>query len=226
MTKTSSSRNDVAIDPLRIAIITVPIENFPTSPIVFHRKGADLKDEFRKRKTEGTKVRKREIVKPEEEALKCLYLCEDGGYGIPATALKNAMVSAAHANIGLPKTELRKSIFVVPDDPGDPDHSCPGGLIRLNAPGGYRVREDLVVLSRGASDLRWRPEFSEWSAEVRIQFLENRISPETIINLVELAGFGIGLCEGRPEKKGALEWGRFRVVRNAVETTEAEEAKS
>ena len=63
----------------------------------------------------------------------------------------------------------------------------------------------------GSTDLRYRPEFSEWSILLRIEYDTEWISADTIVNLLERAGFGIGIGEMRPQKGG--EFGRFQVDR-------------
>jgi hypothetical protein len=35
------------------------------------------------------------------------------------------------------------------------------------------------------------------------------VSREQLLALVDQAGWGVGICEGRPERSSALGWGRF-----------------
>ena len=44
--------------------------------------------------------------------------------------------------------------------------------------------------------------FSGWSAEFTIQFTENVYSLEQIINIINLAGFGLGIGSGRTSGYG------------------------
>jgi hypothetical protein len=38
------------------------------------------------------------------------------------------------------------------------------------------------------------------------------VSEQQLDALMDAAGFGVGICEGRPEKQSALGWGRFARV--------------
>lgn len=49
--------------------------------------------------------------------------------------------------------------------------------------------------------------FSGWSTEIEIAFTENTYSLEQIINIINLAGFGIGIGSGRSSG-----YGRYHVV--------------
>lgn len=73
------------------------------------------------------------------------------------------------------------------------------------------LREDVVRLmgKSHAPDLRYRPMYRDWSARIVISFPPGIITPRSILNLVNIAGKYIGLCEWRPEKGG--EWGMFKI---------------
>jgi len=73
------------------------------------------------------------------------------------------------------------------------------------------MREDMVRVGMGVADIRYRPQFDPWAAKVRIAFNAAAISPEQIANLLDIAGFGVGVGEWRPEKDGSF--GRFHVSR-------------
>ena len=74
------------------------------------------------------------------------------------------------------------------------------------------MREDIVRVGMGSADLRFRPVYDPWAINLRVTYDADLLNAETIFNLFERAGFGIGLGEWRPEKGG--EWGRFRVARS------------
>ena len=71
------------------------------------------------------------------------------------------------------------------------------------------MREDTVRVGAGSTDLRYRPEFRNWSMILNFEFDAQALTQPTILNLVQRAGFGVGLGEWRPEKGG--EYGRFEV---------------
>ena len=72
------------------------------------------------------------------------------------------------------------------------------------------MREDTVKISMGTTDIRFRPEYRAWSMEFDIVFNGRAISPEQIVNLVNIAGFGIGIGDWRPERSG--QFGMFHVA--------------
>jgi hypothetical protein len=74
------------------------------------------------------------------------------------------------------------------------------------------MRQDMVRLQTGVSDVRFRGEFREWSASFIVKYNTAVISPEIITNLINLAGFSVGLGEWRPDKGGR--YGMFHVATN------------
>lgn len=71
----------------------------------------------------------------------------------------------------------------------------------------HHVDEKLMSPKRGAPVLVYLNRFSGWSAEITISYLENMYSLEEIINIINLAGFGIGIGSGRTSG-----FGRYHVA--------------
>lgn len=197
---------DITLEPMKLGEFSVTI--IGTTPLIVHRFSEKAKAMLSSKKTEGVGASRkmRELVDPEVEADAGSYLLEDGSQGLPLTALKKAIVGGAHKDLGLPKTVVQSSLFLFADGYEQRDGSP---LIRINAPS-YRTREDMVRVGNDASDVRWRREYpAGWTATVRIQFDSAKLNASNIVNLIERAGFGVGLCEWRPERGG--EFGRFAV---------------
>lgn len=150
----------------------------------------------------GKKTKIRDVRDPQADFDSASYRLSDGSYGFPLTSIKNAIVEVAHVDTGVPKTTVRRAMFIEGDE---------GILCRLDIPGPPKMREDVVRVSRGGTDLRYRPEHTEWAIDLRITYDTSLLNAETIFNLIERAGFGIGIGEWRPQKSG--EFGRFRVAR-------------
>ena len=74
------------------------------------------------------------------------------------------------------------------------------------------IREDAVTIGISTRGLTYRPEYPEWQVRIAIEFNPRLVSQEQLLALVDQAGWGIGICEGRPEKSSALGWGRFARV--------------
>jgi hypothetical protein len=125
------------------------------------------------------------------------YIDLGATFGFPSTGLKKAMASGGYrAKVTKDKVSIFGAFFIE------------GEFLEIksNPP---EMREDTVRLSSGVSDLRYRPFFREWSAEVNIEFNADVITPTQLANLLNIAGFAVGLGENRPEKGG--QFGMFKV---------------
>ena len=201
----------VKLKPIEQSIMTVRIKSL--SPFIQH-KWSQKSLQMMKDKHAGLRVRNRDVRDPQQEFLDATYRCEDGRYGFPAGGIKKSLTEAAHKDIGLDKKLLRKALFVRPDDKIN-------NLIALETEDPI-MREDVVRVGSGSTDIRYRPEFKDWAMTLNLEFNSRAISQESILNLVEIAGFGVGLGEWRPEKDG--EYGRFAVDREfAIETLRFEQ---
>lgn len=134
---------------------------------------------------------------PEADYKSCFYYTPSGAYGFPAIGVKAAMVSACRF-VDAKMTMARGAFHI----------DCE----MLEVIGTPRPREDMVRIAMGTADIRYRPEFPDWRIPVTIKFNAAVISPEQIANLLNTAGFGIGIGEWRPEKNGS--YGRFHVASN------------
>jgi hypothetical protein len=189
--------SDVKVRPIKQATAVLTVEG---SSIMVQHKWSEKAKEMMRQKKAGRKTKTREVCNPEKEARDATYFTADGQYGIPVTALKKAIIGAAHKDLGIEKTLVRKSVFIRCSDPG-------GVLpIRCDEP---IIREDPVRVGAGSADLRYRPQFDKWECDVEIEFDEDNLTLEDLANLINRAGFGVGILEFRPEKGG--EWGRFRI---------------
>jgi len=170
------------------------------TPLIQH-KWSDKALRQMREKGEGRKTKAREARDPQGEMEAATYLTVGGDYGIPVTALKSAMIAAAHKDLGIEKTMVRKALFIrCNDDNGVLEMTCSDPV----------MREDCVRVGAGAADLRYRPEFREWGLSFEVEYDAELLRIDDIVNLVNRAGFGVGLNEWRPEKGG--EYGRFEVV--------------
>jgi len=148
----------------------------------------------------GKKSKNRDIRDPEQECSDATYVTKDGKFAIPGMALKRAFISAAHKDIGIEKTLVRKALFVRIEDED--------GLIPIEAKDPV-MREDVMRVGMGSTDLRYRPEFKKWGAVMTIEFDAELLTENDVIALVNRAGFGVGILEGRPEV--GRDFGRFEI---------------
>lgn len=169
-----------------------------TSPLIQHAWSDKALKQMRD-KHAGNKTKNRDVRDPQKEGEEAAYRTSDGRYGIPAAAVKKAMITAAHKDIGIEKTVVKKAIRIISEDE---DNIIP---IDCDEP---EIREDAVRV-QSATDLRYRPYFHRWSADISFEVDAEWLTIESLVNLINRAGFGVGICEWRPEKGG--EFGRFQL---------------
>lgn len=159
-----------------------------TSSLITHPFGKKSLKMIEDKQQGKAKSSKHDVRDPEQEYLDSMYICEDGSYGFPAIGFKGAVVTAAN-DAGIQKVLARRAFHVVD-----------GELVKIESE--PSMRTDRVTIGMGTTDVRYRAEFKEWSANIPIIFNEGVISLEQLINLFRIAGFGVGIGEWRPERNG------------------------
>jgi hypothetical protein len=185
----------ITIPELRKERVTFTI--IGDSPFIMHKWSDKAKNEMFEKQQKKAK-NAREARNPEEEMRACLYVISNGEaeerYGFPSVAFKRAAIRAAN-DAGMKMTDARRMFHVI------------GEFVEIL--GKPTMREDMVKLQSGTAMIRFRPEFKTWKAVVNVDYNAGVISPEQIINLFQLAGFGVGLGDWRPEKNGV--YGMFHI---------------
>lgn len=195
-----------------IRSIDVTLRGKAGSLLVVHAFAEKAKQEIRDKQQKKAKKAK-EQRDAQAEFLAARYIDPQGRECVPVTALKKALISAATAFDGLTKVALRQALFVSPT--GDPG-SALVPIRRLDGSDAASVmREDAVTIGINTRGLTYRPMYEEWQLEISIEFNSRLVSEEQLLALVDQAGWGVGICEGRPERSSALGWGRFERVDKA-----------
>jgi len=137
------------------------------------------------------------------------HISVNGWNGIPCPAFRAAMIDACRT-VGMVMTRAKMAVFVLPDG-FDKDDGTP--LVKLIADKPERT-ESLVRNDNGGADIRIRPMWRNWEADVSVEFDADMITPESVINLLDRAGRQVGVGEGRPYSKNSVGqgWGTFTVV--------------
>jgi hypothetical protein len=184
----------IAAERLRIPIIG-------TAPLLVHRFSEKAKrqmlDAMQGRKSPKT------AKDPEAEYQAAFYRLKDpDGYGFPSIAFKAATVGGARFYAGITMTALKQFLFF------DGEIGVDGQkLVRID--GEAHMREDVVKVGRNGTDLRYRPEFSTWSATLDVIYVVSALTRGSVLSLIDAGGMGVGVGEWRPEKDG--DFGTFRV---------------
>lgn len=125
----------------------------------------------------------------------------------PARAIRNAMIDAARVVEGAPAmTVLKNAIFVVgPSGTADPMIPIEGGRCYM--------REDPVRNATGVADVRIRAAYAGWKMRFAVHVPQSVLTPTQVAQLLEHAGFAVGIGEWRPSGKTGKggEFGRFTI---------------
>lgn len=202
-----------------IKSIMLTLRGRPGSLLVVHAFAEKAKQEIRDKQAKKAKQAKAARV-PSDEFLAARYVDKEGRECVPITALKKSLISAATAFDDLTKVALRQAIFV--DSADAPGSSLVPIWDHNGKPAVGKMREDAVTIGINTRGLAYRPEYDEWELRVKIEYNPRLVSEEQLLALVDQAGWGVGICEGRPEKSSALGWGRFMRVEQPAAAEAAE----
>ena len=177
------------------------------NPIILHRFSEKAKWEMlESMTTKKSRKEVRDVKDHVQEFENSMYRLPDGRPAFPADGFKEAAIRGVKVMGGV-MTDARGSFFVVGEySPADGRDLVP--LIPVNCE--VESREDVVRLSNGSSDLRYRGMIQNWKAVIKIEYNAATTSPDLILGYFEAGGFGTGVGEWRPERSGTF--GRFRVA--------------
>lgn len=191
----------VSVEVVEFSIRQVTIPIIGISPLIIHAWSEKSKKMISDKQAGKAKNKKHEIRDPEADFEAAKHISEDGWEGVPAAAIKAAMIRGAKM-VGMVMKDTQVAFFVNAD--------CEKTqLVRLH--GESRMRTDMVRVGMGAADIRYRPEYPEWYIELNVDFNEGLISIDQLHQIVKAAGYGNGLGEMRPEK-GKFNYGRFKLA--------------
>lgn len=151
------------------------------------------------------KERYRELLDKYVEYTEADFIRDATGarFGFPATAIKKAGISTVYRNeMSKDKVSLMGAFFI--DGCGEEQ------LVEIKTPSIPSIRQDNVKVGMGTADIRYRPQFNEWSIDLSIRYNANgKLSLSDIVNMVNLGGQLNGIGEWRIEKSG--QYGQFHV---------------
>lgn len=209
-----ATKTETAIELPRIEIRLMEVTVIGDSPLIVHAWSQKAKLEMlNKQMKVATGAKQAKDPKADYEASQ--YLLGDGGHGFPSVAFKAAAVTAITSVGGLTKVAARQAFHVLGEDV-DVRGAFDGTQARQNLvriTGTPTMREDMVRVGMGTADLRYRAEFAEWSAKLLVRYNANVLSESQILNIINVAGFAVGVGEWRPEKDGSH--GMFHVATEA-----------
>jgi hypothetical protein len=205
-------KETVGIELPRLDIQLMEVTVIGDTPLITHNWSLKAKREMLQKQMKKAKPA-REAKDPKADFKESLYKLADGSYGFPSVGFKAAAVTAVTSVSGMTKVQARQAFLIVGEDV-EVNGAFEGvkmrqNLVRIEG-GEPRIREDMVRVGMGTADLRYRAEFFPWHARVLVRFNANVLSGEQILNVLNTAGFGVGIGEWRPEKDG--QYGLFHVA--------------
>jgi hypothetical protein len=212
---TAKAANETAIElpPLDLKIMEVTI--IGDESLIVHAWSKKARAEMLGKQMKKAKAAK-EAKDPLQDFRESLYPMPNGGYGFPSVAFKAAAVTACTSTGGVTKVAARQAFHILGEGV-DVEGAFDGTVARLNLVrihgGEPRMREDAVRIGMGTADLRYRGEFWPWHAKILVRYNGNVLSEAQILNLINTAGFGVGIGEWRSERDGMS--GLFHVATEA-----------
>jgi hypothetical protein len=189
----------VTVVEFAIREVKIPIKGL--SPLIVHAWSEKSKKMIEDKQQGRAKNKKHDLRVPEEDYEGAKHKSPLGWEGFPAAGFKAAMIRASKS-LGMVMKDTQTSFFVKAD--------CEETqLVRIY--GDSRMRTDMVKVGMGSSDIRYRPEYAAWEAELTIEYNSGVLSQDQVYQLVKAAGFFCGVGEMRPEK-GKFNYGRFKLT--------------
>ncbi len=190
----------VGLKPISIGTLNVRINGL--SPLIVHGWGKkalkQMLDLQQMSKEEKKKAKENRTAKdPKRDFEEAKYVI-NGKDSFPTVSIKKAMCDAGYA-LGISKSVIRQAIFIVGDYFEIKHKRCV-------------MREDTVRVGpfgNRSADLRYRPEYRDWGADLEFKFRTDMIAPDQLVALLQSAGFSVGIGEWRPQKDG--QFGTFEV---------------
>lgn len=200
----------VELKPINPITITVTIEG--TSDLVLNK----MNDPTARALTDARKDKAKSMEKPNEweQIITSIHWLKGKPTDMSEKGLKDALKNNAPCltAFGLKKsfadavvrneistyaTKFNASVNVV----GQGDNLVPITFAE------HHIDEKLMSPKKGAPVLVRLNRFSGWSAKITLSFVDTAYSTEQIINIINLAGFGLGIGSGRSSG-----YGRYKVV--------------
>lgn len=198
---------NIVIKPPRFSTVELLIEGI--APLVVER--FSKKMELMEKMAQGPSAknkRERTARDYDNEAEEARYRAPEKWEGMNAAAFRAGMISACRL-VGFKMTLAKLSVFIEADG-FDAKDGIP--LIRI-----YGQSETFTAHTRNATgvvDVRSRPMYRQWAANLRIRFDADQFQVSDVINLISRVGLQVGIGAGRPDSKSSsgCGWGMFRVV--------------
>lgn len=204
----SESSIQVTIKPPKIE--TAKFRIVGTAPYVQARFSAKAMQAMHEKHEAGSTANKKKarVARDfDDDYEQAKHISTEGWVGIHAGSIRAAMISACRL-VGFKMTLAKLSVFVEADGFDKVD-----GVPLIKIEGTPEKTEMAVRNQTGVVDLRVRPMWREWAANVRIRYDADQFTLQDITNLMMRVGSQVGIGEGRPDSRDSagMGWGCFRL---------------
>lgn len=191
-----ANSKSVQLQELNKEKITVEIVGL--TPLLMEKMDMNVVERYNLKK--GKKMSDKDDKLEEEKYDAKKHFTDDGKIGFPSMGFLKGMVEVAPYIDGMDKKRVRGSI---------------------------RIMEDIIPITFSAEskDVKWgktsgisksprkiiRPKFTNWKCKLCVVYNSTNISAEQVINLINWAGFQMGIGGFRPEHSGTF--GQYEVKR-------------
>lgn len=143
----------------------------------------------------------------DEDYKQSMHVSTGGWTGIPASAFRQAMISACRL-VGFKMTLAKLSISIVSDGIDKVD-----GMPLIKIEGKPEKVEMPARNANGSVDIRVRALWRQWSATVAVKYDAAQFTMQDVVNLMSRVGAQVGIGEGRPDSRNSagLGFGTFMV---------------
>lgn len=206
--------SDTPVNLGRLLSTKTPFQKFNLwivgdTPLIVHAWSEKAKREMLQKQVKAVKSGK-DARDPEADFISSLYEMGDGSFGFPATGVKNAILSSAHKDKGIPRSAVMQALWIDADmvrtRPALAGAVCDMPLIRIYS-GKPEMREDMVKIGAGlqkTANLAYRGQFTFWAMRITGSFNPAVITADSLAFLIQEAGVSSGLGEWRNERKGVF----------------------
>lgn len=204
-----SESTKVTITPPKMALAKVKITG--TAPYMQNKFSSANRDkmlEAQKAGSAGKRTRKAKAPKDFDKVYKgSMHISQEGWHGIPATALRNAMIEACRLT-EMDMIRAKMCIFIKSQGL-DKENLEP--LVKID--GKPQMHIERVKVGMNQTDLAARALFPKWSSTFEIEWDDDIFKATDVVNLLARAGWQVGIGAGRPLSKmsGGTGKGTFKV---------------
>jgi hypothetical protein len=200
------------VEPANFVRATFKIRG--TAPLVMNKFSAEARAQMMAAMSTPKAAKKSKAARPPRDFSRdfeeAKHISTAGWIGMPCVAFRAAMVDACRT-VGLVMTKAKMAVFVVPEG-FDRDEGSP--LVRVQSEREPERLESFVRNDTGVADIRIRPMWRQWGADVTVEFDADMISIDSVVNLLDRAGRQVGIGAGRPFSTSSVGqgWGTFEVI--------------